>query len=265
MQSGNDATIVVAEGLAGSEAAFAELITKKAQKIGMVNSNFKNASGWPDADHYSTARDLAVLASTIVTKFPDYMKYFSIKEFTYAKIKQRNRNPLLYRDIGADGMKTGHTEDGGYGLMGTGTHDDRRVIVVVNGLESSSTRARESAKLLDWGLQRFAVQPVFKAGEAIASQPIKFGKDKEVVATVQEDLNLALPRLVEPDDIERDVVFNAGLTAPIKAGDPIGTMRLNIPQIEPYELTLYAQGDVAEKNIILRMIDEALYKAGVKQ
>jgi serine-type D-Ala-D-Ala carboxypeptidase (penicillin-binding protein 5/6) len=136
VQSGNDATIVLAEGLAGSEGEFAAAMNRKAKELGMINSNFMNASGWPDENHYSTCHDLAILAIALIRDFPDYYKYYAEKEFTYNNIKQGNRNPLLYKNIGADGIKTGHTESAGYGLMASGVRDGRRVVMVLNGMAS---------------------------------------------------------------------------------------------------------------------------------
>src|SRR5690606_24953816 len=155
VQSGNDATVVLAEGISGTEEAFADLMNITAKKIGMNNSHFMNASGWPDPNHYSTAYDLALLAYHMITEHSDYYHYYSEKEFTFNKIKQGNRNPLLYRNIGADGIKTGHTEEAGYGLMASAVQGGRRLILVVNGLESMQQRADESARLLSWGFQNF--------------------------------------------------------------------------------------------------------------
>ncbi|HEY8189199.1 MAG TPA: D-alanyl-D-alanine carboxypeptidase family protein, partial [Micavibrio sp.] len=150
IQSGNDAAIALAEGVGGTEDNFALMLNKKAEELGMKNSHFMNASGWPDPQHYSTAHDLSILAYRMVHDFPEYYHYYSEKEFTYNNIKQGNRNPLLYRNIGADGIKTGHTDEGGYGLIGSGILDNRRVIFVVNGLSSMQERADESARMLEW-------------------------------------------------------------------------------------------------------------------
>jgi len=155
IQSGNDATIVLAEGLEGSEESFAQKMTMKAKEIGMVNSNFKNASGWPDPDHYSTAHDLSIMARRMIEDYPEYYKLFSEKEFTYSNIKQANRNPLLYKNIGADGLKTGHTEVGGYGLIGTAKQGNRRVLMVLNGMASEKERADEATRLIEWALNDF--------------------------------------------------------------------------------------------------------------
>ncbi|HYH18896.1 MAG TPA: D-alanyl-D-alanine carboxypeptidase family protein, partial [Azospirillum sp.] len=151
VQSGNDACIVLAEGLAGSEPAFAEQMNKKAKEIGLTATNLTNATGWPDPNHYVTARDLAILAERLIKDFPEYYHYYSIRDFQYHGIKQGNRNPLLYRGIGADGLKTGHTDAAGYGLTGSAEREGRRLILVVNGLPSMQARADESARLIEWG------------------------------------------------------------------------------------------------------------------
>ena len=172
IQSGNDATIALAEGLAGSEEMFANALNRKAKELGMDNSSFMNASGWPDENHYSTARDLAKLAKAMIEEFPEYYEFYSETEFTFNDIKQANRNPLLGAGIGADGLKTGHTDDGGYGLIGTGVNDDgRRVIMVLNGMESKKERREESIRLLQWGLNGFTNVVLFenkKVSELIA-------------------------------------------------------------------------------------------------
>lgn len=263
VQSGNDATIVLAEGLAGTEDKFAQAITQKAKELGMDNSNFMNASGWPDPNHYSTARDLSTLASKIIHNFPDYYSYFSEKEFTYNNIKQRNRNPLIYRDIGADGLKTGHTQDGGYGLMGSGTHRGRRVIIVVNGLPSEKARAQEAAKLLEWGLRRFETKKLFDAKTPLAEIDVVFGNVKTVNAIIKEDLTITVPQLMTAD-IKTEALIKGPLMAPIKADQPIGTLKITIPDLEPLEFPLYAESAVEEKSGLAKIIEKVPYLMGKK-
>jgi D-alanyl-D-alanine carboxypeptidase (penicillin-binding protein 5/6) len=157
IQSGNDAAVALAEAVAGSESTFAGLMNAKAKELGMTNSNFVNATGLPDPNHYSTAKDLATLAQALIRDFPEYYHYYSETEFTYNKIKQGNRNPLLYRNMGVDGMKTGHTEDAGYGLIASALRDGRRVISVANGLKTMQERADESAKMIEWAYREYGV------------------------------------------------------------------------------------------------------------
>lgn len=254
VQSGNDATIVVAEGMAGSEKAFAEAMTLKAHALGMQNSNFVNASGWPDKNHYSTASDLALLANIIIRDYTEYFKYFSIKDFTYNNISQRNRNPLLYRDIGADGMKTGHTEIGGYGLMATGQSEEgRRVILVVNGLDTVKDRANESARLLQWGLNGFNNMTLATAGETITDAPVVFGKKDQVSLTLKDDIYVTVPKLAV-SNVKMDAKFDGPLMAPVKAGERVGSLLVTIPEIGEKSYDLYTASNVEELGFFAKAI-----------
>ncbi|MDP7667020.1 MAG: D-alanyl-D-alanine carboxypeptidase family protein, partial [Rhodospirillales bacterium] len=167
VQSGNDASIVAAEGLSVSEDAFADEMTVKARELGLADSVFKNATGLPDAEHLTTPRDIAVLAARTIENFPEYYHFYADKNFTYNGIRQGNRNPLLYKDLGADGLKTGHTADSGYGLAASVVRGDRRLILVVNGLPSVKARSRESERLIEWGLREFKNYALFKRGETV--------------------------------------------------------------------------------------------------
>ena len=257
IQSGNDATIVLAEGLAGSEQAFAEKLNAKAAQLGMKNSHFMNASGWPDPDHYSTAHDLALLARALIKNFPDYYKYYGEKEFTYNAISQPNRNPLLHQNIGADGIKTGHTEDGGYGLIGSAvTSEGRRVIVVVNGLESTEDRAQESKRLITWGMNSFKNETIFKAGQVIRNIPVAMGQQETVPATVNSDVHLTLPRNAERN-INVEIAYNKPVKAPVKQGDEIGTLTIKSPGLEPVEKKLYAAENIEPRGLFSRVIAKA--------
>lgn len=247
IQSGNDATIVLAEGLGGSEENYAKTMTARAHDLGMTDSNFVNASGWPDDDHYSTAYDLALLARALIKNFPKYYTYFGEKDFTYNGIKQTNRNPLLYRDIGADGVKTGHTEAGGYGVIGSGVRDGRRVILVVNGLDSSSDRARESAKLLDWGLRAFANETLFAEGQTVETVKVALGTAKSAEAVLDKPLVITYPR-AEKNNITIKAKFDEPLQAPIKTGDEIGSLSVSIPGQDEQVYPLYAKNDIAALN-----------------
>jgi D-alanyl-D-alanine carboxypeptidase (penicillin-binding protein 5/6) len=243
VQSGNDATIVLAEGLAGSEEAFAEMMNKKAAELGMVNSHFMNASGWPDPEHYSTARDLSILAKAMVKNFPDYYKYYSEKEFTYNNIKQGNRNPLLYKNIGADGMKTGHTEGAGYGLIGTGVYDGRRVILVVNGLETDKARAAEGANLLEWGMKNFENRTLIKAGQSVEKVRVALGQQENVPMIAKDDLFLTLPR-TSASNYKITAHYKEPLIAPVKQGEEIGSLMIEVPHSDTLNIPLYAGRDV---------------------
>ena len=167
VQSGNDACIVIAEGISGTEEAFADAMTRKAREIGLKNSSFTNSTGWPDKHHYMSARDIAKLSAKLIQEFPELYKLFSEKEYTYGGIKQGNRNPLLYNDFGADGLKTGYTQISGYGLAASAVRKGRRLLLVINGLKSSRARSSEAARLLDWGFRDTVIYPLFKKGEEI--------------------------------------------------------------------------------------------------
>ena len=248
VQSGNDAAVALAEGVAGTEEAFADMLNAKAAQIGMKNSHFMNASGWPDPNHYSTAHDLAILAWHTIHDFPDEYHYWSEQEFTYNNIKQPNRNPLLYRGIGADGIKTGHTEEGGYGLIGSGTMNGRRVILVVNGLANDQERAQESARLLEWGLKSFENVSLFKAGETVESARVIMGGAGEVPLTVEKDLIITIPAAVR-NDLKVEIVYGGPLEAPVKKGQKIGSLRVSIPRLPLIEVPLVAAQDVERMNV----------------
>lgn len=262
IQSGNDATIVLAEGLAGSEDDFAKALTQKAKELGMNDSNFKNASGWPDPDHYSTARDLATLAYHIISDFPEYYSFYSEKEFTYNNIKQPNRNPLLYRNIGADGIKTGHTEDGGYGLIGSGTRHGRRVILVVNGLPSEKDRAQESARLLEWGLRGFENFDLFAKGESVAKAQVALGKSETVPLQIKEAIKVTLPSSIK-NDLKVQVRYNGPLQAPVKAGAEVGKLLVTIPRGKTIEYPLVAASSVDKVGFFSIFIANAKAKLGM--
>lgn len=244
IQSGNDATIVLAEGLAGSEGEFAIAMNRKAKELGMNNSNFVNASGWPDPNHYSTARDLAILALALIRDYPDYYKYYSEIDFTYNNIKQGNRNPLLYQNIGADGIKTGHAEEAGYGLMGSAVRGGRRVIMVVNGLSSMNERAQESTRLMEWALANFENVTLFQEGVTLASAPVVMGMEKSVPLLVEKSLKITLPRM-SSTDIKRQAVFKGPLEAPVQAGQEVGVVRVSAPGMQPIEVPLLAGKNVS--------------------
>lgn len=244
VQSGNDATIVLAEGLAGSEDVFARKMTTKAKQLGMKNSNFTNASGWPDANHYSTAEDLAILTKAIMKDFPEYYGFYKEKEFEFNKIKQPNRNPLLYRNIGADGVKTGHTEIGGYGLIGSAANDNRRVIMVVNGLKNEKERADVGAQIIEWGLNGFENKTIYPKGSEVAGAKVLLGKVDLVPLIIQEDLRVTLSKAGR-DNIKATVHYNSPLKAPVHQGDQVAVLKLSLPDnMGEFEAPLYAAQDV---------------------
>lgn len=258
IQSGNDATIVLAEGLAGSEDLFADALNSKARELGMQNTNLMNASGWPDPNHYSTARDLAILAAAMIKNFPEYYSYYAEKEFTYAGIKQDNRNPLLYQNIGADGLKTGHTEDGGYGLIGTGVgKDGRRVIMVLNGMDSKKQRKTESLRMLQWGLNSFKSVTLFGKGKNLDTAPVYLGMRNSVGLVAQESYSVIIPKLREKD-INVSIEYAAPLKAPIAKGQVVGTVFVTIPGKEhAVKIPLVTAHTVKQMSFAMRLISKA--------
>jgi len=248
VQSGNDAAIALAEALAGTEEAFAAEMTRRGREIGLVNSTFKNATGWPDPEHRSTARDLATLAIETIRRFPEYYPIYSETTFTYNKIKQGNRNPLLYKNMGADGLKTGHTEAAGYGLTASAIRNGRRLVLVVNGLDSVKARSRESEALLDWGFREFDNYQLFTAGQTVAEADVWLGNAKTVALTTDRDVLLTIRRTSRPK-MKVSVVYEGPIPAPIKAGSQLATLKVTAPEMEDVNIPLYAATDVEQLGV----------------
>jgi D-alanyl-D-alanine carboxypeptidase (penicillin-binding protein 5/6) len=243
IQSGNDATIVLAEGIAGSEDAFAERMNIKAQELGMSQSHFMNASGIPDPEHYSTAKDLSILARRLIIDFPEYYHYFSEREFTWNGIKQGNRNPLLYKNIGVDGLKTGHAEAAGYGLTASGIENDHRLILVVNGLPSMQARADEPTTLLEWGWHEFRLLTLFKQGQVLDQVPVWLGTAPTVAVAADADVKLTLTN-EERRGLKAELVYDQPIPAPVKAGQKVGVVKISVPNQDLIEIPLVATTDV---------------------
>ena len=246
IQSGNDACIVVAEGLAGSEEAFAERMNKKAKEIGLTASNFTNSTGWPDPNHYMTAKDIEVLSDRLIRDFPEYYPYFSEHEFTWHGIKQGNRNPLLYRTgSGVDGLKTGHTEDAGFGVSATAVRDGRRIIMVVHGLTGMQERADEAGQLLDWAFRETGNYTVASKGSVLAEAPVEYGDSPAVPLTVSQDLVLTLPK-GDREKMTAKAVVNTPIMAPIASGQEVGKLIVTVPNMPEFTYPLVAAKDVPE-------------------
>jgi len=252
VQSGNDACIVLAEGLAGSTSAFVEQMNQKAKEIGLKGSHFANVDGLPDPDHYMTARDLATLALRTIKDFPEDYHYYSEKEFRFhtvaannreVDINQGNRNPLLYKDLGADGLKTGHTEEAGYSLLGSAVRDKRRVIVVLIGLPSMKARAQESERLIDWAFREFNNYQLFAAGDKVDDAEVWLGAEAKVPITVERDLVVTLPRKSRKD-MKVTVAYDKPVPAPIKKGEPVGKVVVTTSDMAPAEAPLIAGANV---------------------
>ena len=245
VQSGNDASIVLAEGLSGSEGAFSDLLNENAKKLGMDSSNFINASGWPDPEHYTTARDLSKVTIASIQKFPKYYHFYSQKTFTYAGIKQNNRNPALYKDIGADGLKTGHTAAAGYGLAASAIRNGRRLVLILNGLKTSRQRSLESERILDWGYRVFSNYKIFKPRQIVTHAKVWMGDKSRVGLVLDKGLVMSLRKNII-DKINIKAVFNEPVPAPISKGDQIGKLLVSVPGKNQLEIPMYASQGVAK-------------------
>ena len=252
IQSGNDATIVVAEGLAGDEETFAAEMTEMAHEMGMVSSTFTNASGWPDEGHRVTARDLALLARLTIEKFPKLYGYYAEMEFTYNKIRQGNRNPLLYKNMGADGLKTGHTKNAGYGLTASAIRNGRRLILVINGLGSSGSRSREAERLIEYGFREYANYALFEAGETVGAADVWLGDAGTVPLVIEQPLVITLTRKARRK-MQVKLVYDGPITAPIEKGAHIATLTVTAPGVETLELPLVAGADVGRLGPLRRI------------
>jgi D-alanyl-D-alanine carboxypeptidase (penicillin-binding protein 5/6) len=243
IQSGNDACIVLAEGLSGSVQAFVEQMNETAQKIGLKDSHFSNVDGLPDPEEYVTARDLATLARAMIKDFPEYYHYDAEKEFTYNGIKQGNRNPLLYKDLGVDGMKTGHTSEAGYGLTVSAVRNGRRIIEVLSGMSSMKERSQESEKLLEWSYREWANYRLVKAGDPLDEAPVWLGVLATVPASSASDVVVTLPRRSR-QGMKATAVYEHAAKAPVKEGQIVGKLQITAPDIAPIDIPLVATKEV---------------------
>ena len=264
VQSGNDASIVLAEAIGGDEKTFAEMMTKRGKEIGLQNSNFKNATGWPDPDHITTARDLAKLANYIIKEYPEYYKYYSEKKFTYGKspdgkpITQGNRNPLLYYDIGADGLKTGYINSSGYGLTASGMRNDRRLTMVIHGMGNVRTRTTESRRLYEWGFREFDNITLFKANETVDSAKVWLGDKSEVSLVLKNDLRITIP-IENKKNMKVSVKYLGPISTPIVKGQKIGSLVINGTGTLPITKPLFAAEDIGQLNFIGRIVSAISY------
>lgn len=248
IQSGNDACIVVAENISGTEEEFAALMNKTAQELGMKNSSFANSTGLPHPDQKMSMEDLAILSRKIIKEFPDLYHYFKEKEFTYNNIKQGNRNPLLYTMSGADGLKTGHTEEAGFCLAASATKDDRRLIEVMSGMSSNKERSEESERLMSWGFREFKNYKMFSKGQVIANSKVWYGKEKTVDLTVDEDVVKTI-HTSKVGEVKATAEFDEPIKTPIKAGDKVGMLKIEIEGQNPLEIPLVAAKDVEKVSL----------------
>jgi serine-type D-Ala-D-Ala carboxypeptidase (penicillin-binding protein 5/6) len=255
VNSGNDACVVVAEGLAGTEAAFSAQMTERAKALGMTNSVFVNSSGWPAPDHRMSMRDLGILAQHLIQDFPEYYPIFAETEFNYkdrAPANSRNRNPLLELGVGADGLKTGHTSEAGYGLVGSAKQGDRRVIFVITGLPSEQARAEEAERIVSWAFRQFSEKTVAKAGVRVAEAEVHMGSADTVGLVPAEDVRLLVPALVQ-DSVTAEVVYNGPLLAPVTKGSAVAELIVHSPDLPDRRVPLVAEADVGTAGFLKRI------------
>jgi D-alanyl-D-alanine carboxypeptidase (penicillin-binding protein 5/6) len=252
VQSGNDACVVVAEGLAGSEPTFAEQMTRRAHELGMSQSAFANASGLPAAGHHMSARDLVTLARHLIADFPEYYPFFSETEYTWNGIKQHNRNPLLELGLGVDGLKTGHTAEAGYGLVGSAEQNGQRVVFMVGGLAGEKERAEETQAIVKWAFGAFDPVSFFAKGDTVALADVWLGTAKTVPVVAPADIRMLVPR-EDRSGMKARVVYRGPIEAPIAAGQKVATLEVTVPGHEDVSFDLVAGADVPRGGLFTRI------------
>ena len=257
IQSGNDASVALAEHVAGDEATFADMMNQHAARLGMTNSHFKNSDGLPVADHYTSARDLAILTTALIKEFPDYYRWFSQKEFTFNKITQHNRNQLLSRDESVDGVKTGFTDDAGYCLVASALREDMRLISVVMGAKSANARANENQTLLNYGFRFFESHRLYEGKKPLNEARIWKGASKTIPLGLAEDLYATIPRRQYPD-LKAVINVDKKITAPVKEGAKLGSVKVTLKDELIIDKDLVALQTVEQGNIFQRLADSAM-------
>jgi D-alanyl-D-alanine carboxypeptidase (penicillin-binding protein 5/6) len=253
IQSGNDACVAMAEALEGSEEEFARDMTEAGRRIGLTNSTFANSTGLDAPGHLMSVRDLAILARTIITEFPEYFKYYSEREFVYRDIKQQNRNPLIQANVpGADGMKTGFTEQSGYGLVGTARRDDRRIIAVLAGLESINQRKTEGERLLEYGFREFQEYRLFQSGENVVEADVWLGAEAKVALVPAETVGVTLSHAARRG-LSVKLRYDNPVAAPVMAGQKLGSLEISAPDMTTFTVPLVARKDVARAGVLGRV------------
>ncbi len=258
VQSGNDACIILAEGIAGSEEAFARLMTEEARRIGLKKSTFGNSTGLPHPDQLMTAKEVAILSRYIMKNYPEYYKYFAQREFRYRRHRFFNRNPLVYMKIGADGLKTGYIKAAGYGLAGSAKRDGRRLIVVINGLANKKERKEEARRLLEWGFRSFKQFKLFDQGQVVGDARVWGGDQFSVDLIGDGDVRVFLPKFSSKKKIKAWIVYQGPLKAPIAKGDKVAHLRIVSDGNAVNEIPLYAASDVDRAGIVGRGLSSLL-------
>jgi serine-type D-Ala-D-Ala carboxypeptidase (penicillin-binding protein 5/6) len=255
VQSGNDACIILAEGISGSEDAFVKEMNRYAKEIGLAKSHFENSTGLPADGHVMTARELALLANYLIKNYPEYYHYFGEKEFTYGKWKFTNRNPLVFEDLGVDGLKTGFIEDAGYGLVASAVRDSQRVILVVSGLNTKKEREEEPRKLLEWGFKSFKPYRLFDQGEKVSDALVWGGTRHYVPLVGNNNIDIILP-FNTSGQVTAQIVYDGPIKAPIRKGDQVATLRVTAADTKATnDIPLYAGEDVGQSNFAMRGLD----------
>ena len=254
VQSGNDACIALAEGLAGTEQAFSDLMTQRSRELGLEQSVFMNSTGLPHPEHMTTVRELAMLARYQIQELGEYYHYYAQTKFKWNNISQNNRNPLLYQNIGADGLKTGYIRASGYGLVASAVRNNKRLILVMNGLKSTKERSSEARKLIDWGFRHFKTYTMFKWKEKIGRARVWGGTENWVNLSAKREIRLMLSPL-DRKKIRAELVYEGPVRAPVKKGDELGKVRFVSDENTIAEIPLFATEDVGESTVIDRAID----------
>ena len=252
VQSGNDAAVALAEALAGTEEAFADRMNQRAADLGLVGSSFANATGWPDPRQLMSARDLAIIATRLIEAFPQYYPMFAETTFTWDGIDQNNRNPLLTLGVGADGLKTGHTEEAGYGLVASAVRGKRRVVMVIAGLNSKSERRHEAERLINWAFRAFETRQLYAAGEGLVEAPVWIGSSASVTLAPERDITVTAP-FGALDKASLKVRYAGPVPAPIQEGQQIGHVEITVPDIEPVKVPLVATHTVERGGFLTRI------------
>ena len=258
VQSGNDACVVIAEAFSGTEENFSEELNIKAREIGLENSNFTNSTGWPDEGHLSTARDLSIIAIKTVQNFPEYYHFYAEESFEYNGINQRNRNTLLNKPVGVDGLKTGHTEAGGHGLAASALRKNQRLIMVINGLSSNKERTAEAIKLLEWGYRNFTNFDLLKEGMAVLQAKVWLGDKKTVPLVINEDTKITIPS-ESRDKLQFKVEYDSPISAPIEEGAKIAELEITAPGIDSLRIPLYAGSTITSLGPLSKLLSVINY------
>lgn len=261
VQSGNDAAITLAEGVAGTEDNFALMMNRRGAELGMTRSTFANSWGKSDPHERVTARELALLAAHIIADYPDFYRYFGEREFTWNKVRQLNRNPLLTMDLGADGLKTGELPESGFGLVGSAVQNAQRLIVVVNGLKTAADRAEESRKLLSWGFRSFDARTLFEAGEVVGQAQVYGGAQGEVALVAEKPVKVFATH-GSGEKLSAKIVYQGPLMAPVAAGEEVGRLKIWRGQSQVLDVPLKTGGSVAIGTLSQRALDAGLELAG---